>query len=149
MSSALAAAATGSLPRVGAVLAAGALARLAEDVGDVPHRPVAGAIDGVPDCRALGRRCGELAGEADLCGENTRSKPLSFRLCCDQGSPVSAQCASNSRDISALGGGRDLAEIHHDWIAPLPLAERPSPIARASAWMRRAIVSRPWFWATG
>ncbi len=50
---------------VGAILAAGTLARPAEDVGDVPHRAVGRAINGIPDRRALGRRCGKLAGEAD------------------------------------------------------------------------------------
>src|SRR5271163_3893051 len=50
---------------VGAILAAGALARPAENVRDVPHLPVARTIDGVPDRRALGRRRGELSGEAD------------------------------------------------------------------------------------
>ena len=50
---------------VGAVLAAGTLARPAEHLRDIPHRSIARAVDGVPDRRGLRRRGGELGGETD------------------------------------------------------------------------------------
>ena len=52
-------------PRIGAVLAAGALACPADFLGDVAHGAVIRAVDGVPDQRALGRRRREFRGHRD------------------------------------------------------------------------------------
>src|SRR6516164_10953077 len=213
---------------VGAICATGALARPAENLGDVPHRPVGRAIDGIPYRRGFGRRCCEFGGKADrLVRREHQVEAAELALVLRPGlAGVGAACLEQSRhfgiprhlvrvdpdrprdrtrhvgaparptvaagvigdeppaflelaaglvesrwmdrlgfvlsevaqDEAALGGGRDLAEIHHrrgasadspwPFCSLLTTAWSRSPIARTSAWIRRAIVRRSRFWAT-